>query len=74
MTDTRYPYTYACDLIRSFVGPGLSRSHAAQIRQGIAEAIGMEDSELAGKLADHYLKTDLSVDEVMRQIGAIDGD
>lgn len=58
-TDTRYPYTYACDLIRSVsghteAGCGLSRSSASRIRELIAKAIGMPDEELAKKLADYY--------------------
>lgn len=57
--DTRYPYTYACDYVRSLAGYGehgtkLSRSDASQIRSGIALALGMDDAELARKLADHY--------------------
>lgn len=60
MTDTRYPYTYSCDLIRragpvSSSGVALSRSDAAQIRQEIAAALGMSDDELARKLADAEL-------------------
>lgn len=56
--DTRYPYTYACDLIRSAAGYNehgtkLSRSDASQIRTLIAEIIGMPDEELAKKLADY---------------------
>lgn len=55
MSDTRYPYTYAADLIRMTVGANkLSRSDASQIRKVIADAIGMNDAELARKLADHF--------------------
>lgn len=55
--DSRYPYTYACDFIRSLAGYNekgikLSRSDASTIRQGIAFAIGMEDKKLAELLAD----------------------
>ena len=58
-TDSRYPYTYAADYVRSLAGHGeqgakLSRSDASQIRSGIALALGMDDVELARKLADHY--------------------
>ena len=62
MTDSRYPYTYACDYIRGLspiqYGEGimLSRSDASQIRQGIAQAIGIDDHQLACKLADAFLK------------------
>jgi len=57
--DTRYPYTYAADFVRGLAGYGeggtkLSRADASQVRQGIAEALGMDDAELARKLADHY--------------------
>ena len=60
MTDSRYPYTYACDFIRMTgpVGPKgvvLSRSDASQIRQSIADVLGMDDHELACKLADAEL-------------------
>ena len=57
--DTRYPYTYAADFVRGLAGYGeggtkLSRADASQVRQGIAKALGMDDAELARKLADHY--------------------
>jgi hypothetical protein len=61
MTDSRYPYTYACDYIRQFspVRPGegvvLGRSDASRIRQGVAVAIGMSDEKLAALLADRFL-------------------
>ena len=60
-SDSRYPYTYACDFIRSFSevddrGVRLSRAEASRIRTGVAEAIGMKDDALARLLADHYLK------------------
>jgi len=59
MADTRYPFTYACDLIRSkagydHMGTKLSRSDASQIRKLFAEVLGMDDVELANKLADYY--------------------
>jgi hypothetical protein len=63
MTDSRYPYTYACDYIR-VLGPVdrsgvvLSRADASQIRSGIAKALGIDDEELAKKLADAQLKND----------------
>lgn len=64
--DSRYPYTYACDAIRDVVGYNeflstkLSRSDAAQIRQYIANAIGMSDEELAKKISDKYVNENLS--------------
>ena len=59
ITDERYPYTYAADYVRSLAGYGefctkLSRSDASRIRSGIALALGIDDAELARKLADHY--------------------
>ncbi|WP_157378758.1 hypothetical protein [Burkholderia ubonensis] len=60
---SRYPYTEACDFIRRFSGtynadigcvlPSLSRCDASQIREAIAKAIGMDDAELAKKIADY---------------------
>ena len=60
LTDSRYPYTYAADFIRAYSpisseGCVLSRSGASQIREAIAKAIGMDDEELAAKLADAQL-------------------
>lgn len=54
---SRHPYTYAADFIRGLgpvnsSGVVLSRSDAAQIRQGIAAALGMDDEELAIKLSE----------------------
>lgn len=68
LEDGRYPYTYACDLIRGYAGYGkdgtkISRSDASQIRQGIAEIIGMPDEELAKKLAYHYVFNEESLTE-----------
>lgn len=67
--DTRYPYTYSCDYLRTFGGHDaggvrLSRADASQIRQAIAVAIGMSDEELANKLADYYLANEQEVNEV----------
>lgn len=58
-TDPRYPYTYACDYIRGLAGYGkggtnISRGEASAIITGIAQAIGINDEELARKLADYY--------------------
>ena len=53
---SRFPYTYAADFIRQIVGPQVSRSEASQLRQKIAEAINMEDSELAAKLAIVFMR------------------
>ena len=76
--DTRYPYTYACDLIRHWAGcdekgTKLSRSDTSQIRSNIAEIIGIDDKELAKKLADYYLTneeklTQEGVEEVLNKL------
>ena len=72
MADSRYPYTYACDFIRMAgpVGSGgvvLSRSDASQIRQSIAEVLGMDDHELACKLANAELAREADPQELNRQ-------
>jgi hypothetical protein len=72
MADSRYPYTYACDFIRAAGPVGsegvvLSRSDASQIRQSIAGALGMDDHELACKLADAQLVNEENPDEIKRQ-------
>jgi hypothetical protein len=59
MEDTRYPYTYACDLIRSIAGCNkegtkLSRSDASLIRELFSTVTGIHDKDLAEKLADYY--------------------
>ena len=63
MTDSRYPYTYACDFIRNLgpfdsTGVVLTRSEASQIMSGIAKALSIDDEELANKLADAQLKNE----------------
>lgn len=57
--DSRYPYTYAADLIRSCAVEGgvkLSRGDAVYIGETIATAIGMGWRDLAVRLADFYLQ------------------
>jgi hypothetical protein len=59
MSDSRHPYPYASDYVRILAGYGdhgskLSRADASKIRQGISKAIGMDDAEMAAKLADYY--------------------
>ena len=62
---SRYPYTHACDFIRMLAGHNakgtkLSRADASHIRSTIAEIIGMDDEELAYKLANRELaKTEI---------------
>ena len=72
MTDSRYPYTYSCDFIRMAgpVGRGgvlLSRADASRIRQRIAEALGIDDHELACKLADAEIAHENCPDAVKAQ-------
>jgi len=80
MTDSRYPYTYACDYIRragpvAQSGVVLSRSDASQIRRQIANALGMNDHELACKLADAEMvymnDTEAQTKETARVIAAL---
>ena len=72
------PYTHAADFIRalgpvSSNGVVLSRSDAAQIREGIAAAIGMTDEALAIKLSEaEQAKTSADIDaQVQRLMNAI---
>ena len=51
---SRYPYTYAADLIRSFAGPNMSRSEAASVWHGIANVLGLDERETAEKFANYY--------------------
>ena len=67
-TDSRYPYTYACDLIRTAGGCNssgvkMSRSEASQVREIFAKVLGMEDEELAKKLADYYIENEQEINE-----------
>jgi hypothetical protein len=65
---SRYPYTEACDFIRSRVCdyseahgmrlPTISRAQASQARQAIALALGVPDEELAKKIADYARATE----------------
>ena len=60
---SRHPYTHAADYVRSLPETGISRSDACAIRQGIAKAIGMNDEELATKLADYFRANEESITE-----------
>ncbi|MCB4358462.1 hypothetical protein [Quatrionicoccus australiensis] len=77
--DGRYPYTYAADYVRGLAGyteggTKLSRSDASQVRQGIAKAIGVDDKELAEKLARYYLNNqDVLGDESAKQLAKVFG-
>lgn len=59
---SRYPYTEAYDALRARtefkpgLGITLSRSETAQIVKFIAEAIDMDNQNLAEKIADHARK------------------
>ena len=60
---SRHPWTHAADFIRMIPpygknGVKISRSDASQIRKKIAEAIGMDDEELAIKLSDAFQQLD----------------
>jgi hypothetical protein len=77
MSDTRYPYTYSCDLIRHIAGYNkegtkLSRSDASKIRELFSKIIGYEDEKLAICLADYYLANHELMDkedvELMRKL------
>lgn len=64
---SRYPYTVACDLIREWASsddrePKLSRAEASIIRSRIANIIGMDDAELARKLADYAIAQNASAE------------
>lgn len=71
---SRHPYTHACDFIRALgpvnsEGVVLSRSDASRIRQGIAEAIGMPDEELAILLSKaQQAKTPADIDAEARRL------
>jgi len=57
----RHPYTYAADLLRMIpardgMSCKLSRSDASQIRSTICEICGLDDREVAEKLADYFLE------------------
>ena len=60
-SDPKYPYVYACDFIRIISpwdenGGSMSTSQSRYIRRMIAMALGINDEEIAEKLADTYLK------------------
>lgn len=62
--DSRFPYTYACDYIRSFAGANFSRSEASQLRQVIADVVGVKDEELAVRLAKLYISEEEIVSKI----------
>jgi len=57
VNDSRYPFTYSADYIRSLAGyEKLSRSDASFIVGQIAEIMGIDATELKKKLADRYIE------------------
>ena len=63
MSNTRFPYTYACDAIREVVDQDekgrtkLSRSEASRIMEMIAKALGHENHEfIATAIACEFTK------------------
>lgn len=61
ITDTRYPYTYAADYLRTKIGDDygkglISRASAAQARVIIASVTGVDEREIACQLADAYCR------------------
>ena len=75
--DSRYPYTYAADYIRSLAGYNkdgtkLSRGDASHIRQQISIILNMDDNALACKLADYYkMHEDSITEESVKQFTTI---
>ena len=72
--DSRYPYTYAADLLRMAGwegrGEGISRSEASQIRTVVAKALGMDDDLLAQVPATYFLNNEQALTaEVTRKRG-----
>jgi hypothetical protein len=75
MEDSRYPYTYAADMLRLLVPTKLSRSESSQIRHFIAKILNISDEELAKKLADYFKEhadeyTEKAVQETLLKIKA----
>ena len=67
-TDSRYPYTYAADFVRSIAGYGdsgtkLSRGDASAIRSRLCEILKLDDAAVAIALADHYLANRKEIEE-----------
>jgi hypothetical protein len=58
--DSRYPYTYSADYLRMKIGDDygkglISRAAAAHANMLIAKVMGVDEREIACKLADAYL-------------------
>lgn len=68
MSDSRYPYTYACDFVREHCTeirdvagvpmglPSLSRAQASQVMHAFELVFGLSHEDMAKKLADYSLK------------------
>jgi len=54
VSDPRYPYTYATDLMRNQLGPHISRAHASKIIALVADTLDMNLEDVAIKMADRY--------------------
>ena len=75
--DSKYPDKYACDFIR-IVSPcdengcSMSISQGRYVRRMIAMALGMNDEELAEKLANAYLKYEFKTQMFKTEFGKIE--
>lgn len=68
-SDSRYPYTYACDYVRrsctdfnESVGCAvttISRGQASQVMGAFEKVFGLSHEEMAKRLADQWLKEGL---------------
>lgn len=58
--NSRYPYTYACDMIRGFAygenGCKLSRAECSELLINLSKALDIDRGVFAKKLADYYLQ------------------
>lgn len=60
---SRYPYTYAYDLIRTSIPYGengckISRGDCAQMCKILSKVLGVENEDLCKKLADYYIENE----------------
>jgi hypothetical protein len=65
---SRYPYTYACDFIRGMGGYDnkgikMCRGDASIMIGKIGNILGMEEGELAKKLANYYIENEDAIAE-----------
>jgi hypothetical protein len=52
----RYPYTYCADHLRGQIETSTSRADMARLKAVIAQIIGMDEYDLACKIADRHLE------------------